>query len=188
MRNMSFGRLGALVAGTAACMVALALPATALTLGISLGNGPLLHVADCRSVALARNVNYDMLFSSNTTGALPTKVSGVVDGSLNLCWDLNVRALSDVKVNAETAAAITSLINGLLQQSDASKICSSINLVLNAGVTGTVSASVKAHVSLNGAPPVDWAQDIAKDIAVSPNGENIVWKACVDTSGNVTAS
>ena len=169
-------------------MVALALPATALTLGISLGSGPLLHVADCRSVALTRAVNYDMSFSSNTTGVVPLKVSGVVDGSIELCWDLTVKALSDVKVTTQTYASLTTLVNSLLTQSDASKVCTAINLVAAGGVTGSVSASVHANVSVAGAPPVAWSHDFAKDLNIAPNGENITFKACADTSGNVSAS
>lgn len=178
-------RLGGLILGTAIGMVALALPASAL--GISLG-GSLLHLEDCRSVALARAANYDFEFSSNTTGPVPVHVAGVVDGSLTLCWSLDVKALSSVNVVTDTWVTAQGVLNGILTGTDASKVCTALRLTLGSGVTGKVTATSHANVAVDGAPPAVWDHTFAKDISVSPQGEDIVFKGCADTSGNVTTA
>src|SRR2546430_1026547 len=83
-------------AGVALLLAVGAVPASGLSVGI-FGSGTLLHVADCRTAALARHAAYDLDFSSNTTGPLPVHVAGVVDGSMTLCYSLDVKALTSVQ-------------------------------------------------------------------------------------------
>lgn len=189
MRNVSIRRVAGVVAGSVVGLVAFALPASALSIGgISIGGTALVHVADCRSAALARSAGYNMDFSSNTTGPLPIHVGAVADASLKLCYSLDVKSASSVNVVTETYVTVEGVVSGLLTQTDASKVCTAIKLTVGPGVDGTVSASTHAHVLVDGAPPVDWDHEFAEDLDVPSVGENIVLRACADSSGSITTT
>ena len=180
-------RLAGAAAGAAFLLAAGALPASAL--GIQLfGQSTLIHVDDCRSAALARQVAYDLDFSSNTTGPLPVHVAAVVDGSMTLCYSLDVKALTSIQTWIETNATVEGVVGGLLGTTDASKVCTTIHLKVAPGVKGTVTATASAHVAVDGAPPADWNHTFAKDVVVDSIGEDITLRQCVDTSGNLSAS
>jgi hypothetical protein len=79
-------RSGGIVTGALATIVAGALPASALGIGINLGgSSPLVHVEDCRSVAMARQAAYGFDFSSNATGPKHVQVGVAADASVDLC-------------------------------------------------------------------------------------------------------
>ena len=180
-------RVAGAAAGAAFLLAAGAVPASALTIGL-FGNATLLHVADCRTAALARQAAYDLAFSSNTTGPVPVHVAGVVDGSMTLCYSLDVTALSAIQTWIDSNVTVNGVVGGLLGTGDASKVCTTIHLKVAPGVKGTVSATAQAHVALDGAPPADWSDTFAKDVTVDSLGEDITLRQCVDTSGNVSAS
>lgn len=186
--QFSLRRLGLVAAGTAAALAVSALPAAAL--GISLGGsgGSLLRVNDCRSVALNRNLTYEIGFSSQTTGPAPVRVAVVADGSLTLCYDLKVNSVTAVQVSTWTDATVDAVVANLLNQSDASKVCTGIRLKTASGVTGTVTATARAYASVDGLPPVSWSDDFARDTVLTGPAEDIVFNACLDTNGGVSAS
>lgn len=189
MKSKSMKRLGGIVAGSIVGLVGLALPASALTIGgVTFGASPLVHVADCRSAALARSAGYDMELSSNTTGRMPVHVGAVADASLQLCYSLDVTTGSSVNVVTETYGTVEGVVDGLVTGTDGSGVCTAIRLTVGPGVHGTVSATTHAHLVVDGAPPLDWDHRFAEDLVVPVEGENIVLKACVDTSGSVSAS
>jgi hypothetical protein len=111
-----------------------------------------------------------------------------VDGSLKLCYSLDVKALTSIQTWIDSNVTVEGVVGGLLGTSDASKVCTAIHLKVAPGVKGTVSASAQAHVSVNGAPPADWSHDFAKDVVVDSLGEDITLRQCVDTSGKLSAS
>lgn len=186
MRNVSFKHVGTTILGTAASMVAFALPASAL--GVSLGGSNVIHIDDCRSVSLARQAAYDFAFSSNSTGPQTVHVADVVDGALTLCYSLDVKAVTDFSIVTQADVTVAGVVSGLVSQTDASKVCTEIRLKVGPGVRGTVSASTRLHVSADGAPPADWIHQFAEDVVVDSIGEDIVLKGCADTSGNVSAA
>ena len=188
MKSVSTKRLGGIVAGSIVGLVAFALPASALGITIGTPTGSLVHVADCRSVALSRAVGYDMDFSSNTTGPMVVHVGAVADASMTLCWDLDVKALSSVKVVTETYGTVEGAVNGLVTGTDGSGVCTTIRLTVGPGVDGTVSATTHAQVAVDGAPPADWDHAFAEDLEVPTVGEDITLRACVDSSGSVSTS
>jgi len=85
----------------------------------------------------------------------------------------------------ETYVTVEGIVSGLLTQTDASKVCTTIRLTVGPGVGGTVSASSHAHVAVDGAPPLDWDNEFAEDLEVPTVGEDIVLSACADSSGSV---
>jgi len=180
-------RVAGAAAGAAMLLAVGALPASALSLGL-FTNTTLLHVSDCRTAALARQAAYDLGFSSNTTGPVPVHVAGVVDGSMTLCYSLDVKALSSIQTWIDSNVTVNGVVGGLLGTGDASKVCTIIHLKVAPGVTGTVTATAQARVSVDGAPPADWSDTFGKDVAVNSLGEDITLSQCVDTSGNVSAS
>ncbi len=193
MKALSMRRFTGIIAGSVVALVGLALPASAL--GVSVGGvgigtptSSLVHVDDCRSAALSRAVGYDLEFSSKTTGPVPVHVNGVIDGSLTLCYSLDVASVSSVNVVAETYGTVEGAVNGILTGTDGGGVCTAIRLTVGPGVRGTVSATTHAQVAVDGAPPVDWDHEFAEDVDVSDIGEDITLKACVDTSGSVSAS
>ncbi len=191
MKALSMRRLTGIVAGSVVTLVGLALPASALSIGIAGIGTPsssLVHVADCRSAALTRAVGYNMEFSSKTTGPVPVHVNAVVDGSLTLCYSLDVAAPSSVNVAVETYGTVEGAVNGIVNGTDGSGVCTAIRLTVGPGVRGTVSATSHAHVAVDGAPPADWDHHFADDVEVNNLGEDITLKACVDTSGSVSVS
>jgi hypothetical protein len=173
-------------AGVAAALAAAALPASALTLGI--GGSSLLHVQDCRSVALTRQAAYDLGFSSTATGPIEVKTGVLADGSLTLCYNLYVNSLTAVQVTTWTNVTANTLVASLLGEADASRVCTAIDLHLWPGVTGTVSASASADVVVDGLPPFHWDDTFAKDTQVNGIGQDITLKGCYDTNGNATLS
>lgn len=182
----SLKRIGGVAALTLAATVAAAMPANALTIGV--GGSSLVHVADCRTVTISRSGNYAFDFSSTTTGPEHVQAGWVVDGSMTLCYSLDAASASSVNVSAWSDATVDAVLASILGASDASTVCSAIRLSVGPGVTGTVSASTAAHVSVNDAPPVDWNNVFAKNVSVSNLGEDIMFKGCMDTNGNVSAS
>ncbi len=189
MKSVSIKRLGGIVAGSIVGLVGFALPASALGIGgITVSPNPTMHVEDCRSVALARAAGYDMEFSSKTTGPVPVHVAAVANASLTLCWSLDVAVLSTVNVAVETYGTVEGVVNGIVTGTDGSGVCTAIRLTAGPGVHGTVTATAHAHVAVDGAPPVEWDNDFAEDLVVPDVGEDISLKACVDSSGSVSAS
>lgn len=185
--RLSARRLSGAAFGAAVLLAAGALPASAL--GIRLGGTPpTIHVEDCRSAALTRQLSYGMDFSSNTTGPVPVQVAGVLDGSITLCFSLDVNALTAIQTWTETNVTVDGVVGGLLGTADASKVCTAVHLKVAPGVKGTVTATSHAHLSVAGAPPVDWDHTFARQTVVDSIGEDIFLRACADTSGNVTAS
>jgi hypothetical protein len=184
-------RLTGIVAGSVVALVGLALPASALGIrigGLGTPTTSLVHVNDCRSAALTRAAGYNMEFSSKTTGPVPVHVNGVVDGSLTLCYSLDVAAVSSVNVVTETYGTVEGVVSGIVTGTDGSGVCTAIKLTVGPGVKGSVSATSHAHVAVDGAPPFDWDHQFAKDIVVDSLGEEVTLKACVDSSGSVSAS
>jgi hypothetical protein len=186
MSTFSMRRWAALAAGTIAGVVASALPASALTLG--LGGTSLLHVADCRSVALARQANYGFDFSSKSTGPQHVRAGLAADASIEICYSLDVLSGSSFSVTTDTLISANALVNSLLTQTDASKVCTALHFKALPGVKGTVSVSSHAHLLVDGLPPLDWDHEYVQDFALPSIGEDITLKMCADTSGNVTAS
>jgi hypothetical protein len=185
MNRSTLTRFAAVAVGAAIGITALTLPSSGLSFGLGLGGGStLLHVSDCRSVALARNVAHDIAFSSNTTGPQTIHVAAMVDGSLTLCYSLDVASL--LSVNVAVNAAVSS-VAGIINATDASTLCTAINLKVGPGVKGTVSASVHGTAIVDGTPQsID--EVFAKDIVIDKLGENIVLGACADTNGNTSVS
>jgi hypothetical protein len=178
-----------MAAMTVAATVAAALPASALTLGVGgLGGSTLVHVQDCRTVNIARQGNYGFDFSSKATGPQHVETGFMVDGSMTLCYSLDVASLSSVNVTTWTDATLDALVASLLGETDASQVCSAIRLQVGPGVHGTVSATSHADIAVSGQPPVVWDHVFAKDVQVDNLGEDIMFKACTDTNGNVSAS
>ena len=189
MKSVSIKRLGGIVAGSVVGVVGFALPASALGIGgITVSPNPVVHVEDCRSVALARAVGYDMDFSSKTTGPLPVHVGAVADASMTLCYSLDVAAVSNVQVTTQTYGTVEGVVNGILTGTDGSGVCTAIRLTVGPGVHGTVTATTHAHVAVDGAPPADWDHQFAEDLVIPEMGEDITLRACVDSSGSVSAS
>jgi hypothetical protein len=185
MSFISGRRSMAVAAGIAAAMAA-AVPASALTLGA--GGTSLLHVQDCRSVALTRQAAYDLGFSSTSTGPVDVHTGMLADGSLTLCYNLNVNSLTAFNVTTWSNVTANSLVASLLGEADATRVCTAIDLHVWPGVTGTVTASASADVVVDGAPPFHWDDTLAKDVQVNTLGEDIVLKGCIDTSGNASLS
>ena len=185
MNRSTFKRFAAVAAGAAIGITALALPSTGLSFGLGLGStSTLLHVSDCRSVALARNVSQNIAFSSTTTGPRTLHVAALVDGTLTLCWSVDVTSLTSVNVAVD--AAVSSLA-GMINATDASTVCSAIRLAVGPGVKGTVSASLHGTAVVDGTPQaID--EDFAKDVVINNLGETITFGACTDTNGNTTMS
>jgi hypothetical protein len=187
MRIFSMKRLGIVTAVAAAGVGAAVLPASAL--GIGIGGSSLLHVQDCRSAAFARQANYDVSFSSKTTGPVKAHVGAMTDGALTLCYSLDVSSLSSVQVSTASDVSVNGVVSGLVNQSDASWVCTNIHLKVAPGVRGTVSATAHAHAVVDGVPtPVEWSNTFAKDVQVSDVGEDIVLQACGDTSGQASVA
>lgn len=187
MRKITLTRVTAVLAGTVMGAVAGAVPASALGLRIG-GGDSLVHVEDCRSVALAREAHYGFDFSSKTTGPRQVQVGLAADGSITLCYSLDVVSLSSFSVTTHSDLSVNGIVSGLLTQTDASKVCASINLKAAPGVRGTISATAHAHVLVDGAPPVDWNDTFAKDIVLDSVGEDITFRTCADTAGNVSVA
>lgn len=180
-----------MAAGAVMGIVAAALPASALGLGInlgSLGGTSVVHVEDCRSVAMARQGSYGFDFSSNATGPRHVGVGVSADASIDLCWSLDVASPSSVQVTTVSDLAVDGITSGLLTQSDASKVCATIRLHVDPAVKGTVTATTHAHVLVEGAPPLDWDDTLTRDTTVSGIGEDITLAMCADTGGQVSAS
>ena len=189
MSIFSKRRLGGIVTGALATIVAGALPASALGLGINLGgSSPLVHVEDCRSVAMARQAAYGFDFSSQATGPKHVEVGAAADASVDLCWSLDVASPTSIQVWTESDLSVNGILSGLLTQTDASKVCATVHLKTAPGVKGTVTAEAHAHVLVEGAPPLDWNDTLTRETVVDGIGEDIVLKMCADTSGNVSAS
>ncbi len=186
MRTLTLKRVGSMLAGTVMGAVAGAFPASALGLGI--GGGSLLHVEDCRSVALARQASYGYDFSSNATGPQHVQVALAADGSITLCYKLDVASPTSFSISTQNNLSVNGVLSGLLTQTDASKVCTAIHLKVAPGVKGTVTATAQAHVAVDGAPPADWSHTFAKDVVVDSLGEDIVLRSCADTSGQISAS
>jgi hypothetical protein len=179
-------RRSLVVAAGVAAALAAALPASALTLGV--GGTSLLHVQDCRSVALMRQAAYDFGFSSTTTGPVDVRAGVVADGSLTLCYNLNVNSLTAFNVTTWTNVTANTVVASLLGEADASRVCTAIDLHVWPGVTGTVTASVNADVMVDGAPPAHWDDTLGKDVQVNNLGEDITLKGCIDSNGNASLS
>ena len=184
MMKASLRRVGGAVLAGGLIVGGSALPARAL--GISLS--PTVHVADCRSAALARQAAWDFDFSSKTTGPLPVHVGAAADALVSLCYSLDVTPGTAVDVTTETFVTVDGVVNGLLTGSDGSKVCTALKLTVAPGVHGTVTATSHAHVLVDGAPPADWDHLFAKDVTVDSLGENISLRMCADSSGNVTTN
>jgi hypothetical protein len=188
MSIFSMRRLGGIVTGAFATVVAGALPASALGIGVNLLPTPVVHVEDCRSASMARQAAYGFDFSSQTTGPKRVQVGVAADASIDLCWSLDVNALSSVQVSTVSDLSVDGLVSGLLYGTDASKVCTTIHLKVAPGVKGTVTANAHAHVLVDGAPPLDWNDTLTRNTVVDGIGEDITLKMCADTSGNVSAS
>lgn len=185
MSTRSFVRLAGVAAGAVVALAA-AVPASALSTGVD--DGGLVHVEDCRTVDFARGVDQDIDFSSNSTGPVQVTVAGEADGSITLCYDLDATVASAVDVDTWTDATVDAVLGNLLGEADASRVCSAVRLQVAPGVTGTVSATSHAYVSVDGAPPAEWDHTFADDVVVDNLGEDIVLKACTDTEGNTSTS
>lgn len=188
MSIFSMRRLGGIVTGALATVVAGAMPATALGIGINLGPTPTVHVDDCRSAAVARQASYGFDFSSQTTGPKHVQVGAAADASIELCWSLDVTALANVQTWTVNDLSVDGLVSGLLYGTDASKVCTTIHLKVAPGVKGTVTAKTHAHVLVDGLPPLDWNDTLTRDTTVSGVGEDITLSMCADTAGNVSAA
>lgn len=186
MGTLLMKRLGAATLGAIATMTAGVLPAGAL--GISVGGSSLVHVNDCRSVALARQAGYDFEFSSNTTGPRAVHAAVASDGSLTLCYSLDATTASAVQLSTWTDVTVDLLVANILGEADAGRVCSAIRLQVAPGVRGTVSATSNAQVAVDGQPPVAWNHTFAKDVTVDSVGEDIVLKGCVATDGSASVS
>ena len=177
-------RFAVAAAGAAIGITALALPSTGLSFGLGLGTSSLLHVNDCRSVAVARNVAQSVAFSSTTTGPKVIHVAAMVDGTLTLCYSLDVTSLTSVNVAVD--AAVTS-VAGIINATDASSVCTDIRLSVLPGVKGTVTASLHGTAVVDGTPQaID--EVLGKDVTINTLGETITLGACTDTNGNTTVS
>ena len=188
MSIFSMRRLGGIVTGAMATIVAGALPAAALGIGINLGPAPLVHVEDCRSAAMARQASYGFDFSSQTTGPKHVGVGVAADASIDLCWSLDVASPTSIQTWTVNDLSVNGILSGLLSGTDASKVCTTIHLKVAPGVKGTVTAKTHAHVLVDGLPPVDWNDTLTRDTTVSGVGEDITLTMCADTSGNVSAA
>jgi hypothetical protein len=186
MRTLTLKRVSTMLAGTVIGAIAGAFPASALSLG--LGGSSLVHIEDCRSVSLARQAAYGFDYSSNTTGPQHVGVALAADGSLTLCYSLDVASASSVSISTHSDLSLNGVVSGLLNQTDASKVCASINLKAAPGVKGTVTAVASAHVLVDGLPPADWSNAFARNTEINSIGEDITFKTCADTAGNVSAA
>lgn len=182
--NKALRRVGGAVLAGGLMVAGSALPARGL--GISLS--PTVHVEDCRSASLARQAGWDFDFSSKTTGPLPVHLAAAADAWIELCYSLDVKPLTIVDVVTETWVTVEGVVNGLLTGTDGSKVCTALKLAVAPGVKGTVSAKSVAHLTVDGAPPVEWKHDFARNTEVSSVGEDIQLRMCADTSGNVATS
>jgi hypothetical protein len=186
MSTLSMRRLGGIVTGALATVVAGALPATALGIGINLGPTAVVHVEDCRSAAMARQASYGFDFSSQTTGPRHVQVGVAADASVELCWSLDVTTPTSIQVWTTSDLSVDGLVSGLVYGTDASKVCTTVHLKVAPGVKGTVTAKTHAHVLVDGLPPLDWNDTLTRDTTVSGIGEDITLSMCADTSGNVS--
>ncbi len=181
-------RLGGIVTGALATIVAGALPATALGISVNVGPTPLVHVEDCRSAAMARQAFYGFDFSSQTTGPKHVQVGLAADASVDLCWSLDVASPTSVQAWTVSDLSVDGIASGLVSGTDASKVCTTVHLKVGPGVKGTVTAKTHAHLLVDGLPPVDYDDTMTRDTTVSGIGEDITLTMCADTSGNVSAS
>ena len=184
MNRLTTKRLAAVAAGAAIGITALALPSTGLSFGLGLGTSSLLHVNDCRTVALARNVAQNVAFSSTTTGPRTVHVAAMADGSLTLCYSLDVTSLTSVNVAVDAAV---SSVAGIINETDASSACTAIRLSVLPGVKGTVTAAVHGTVVVDGTPQ-SVNEVLGKDVTINTLGETITLGACTDTNGNTSIS
>ena len=184
MNPSTFKRLAVAAAGAAVGITALALPSTGLSVGLGLSGSSLLHVSDCRTVALSRNVAENVAFSSTTTGPQTLHVAAMADGSLSLCYSLDVNSVT--AVNAAVDAAVTS-VAGIVNATDASTVCTDIRLTVAPGVHGTVTAAVDGTAVVDGTPQAVH-EVLGKDVTVNTLGETITLGACTDTNGNTSVS
>jgi hypothetical protein len=184
MNTSTLKRLAVVAAGAAVGVTALALPSTGLSFGLGLGSSSLLHVNDCRTVALARNVAQNVAFSSTTTGPQTLHVAAMADASLTLCYSLDVNSLTAANIAVD--AAVNS-VAGIINQTDASSVCTDIRLTVAPGVHGTVTASFDGTAMVDGIPQ-SVHQVLGKDVTVNTLGETITLGACTDTNGNTSLS
>ncbi len=187
MSILSIRRLGGIATAAMATLVAAALPASALTIGVKVGPSTLLHVEDCRSAAMARQASYGFDFSSNATGPRRTAVGVAADASVDLCWSLDVASPTSIEVSVEEDVTVDRVVSGLLTGTDASKACTTVHLKVAPGVRGTVTATTHAHVLVDGAPPLDWNDTLTRNTVVDGVGEDITLRMCADSSGSVSA-
>ncbi len=188
MSILSTRRLGGIVTGAVAAVVTAALPASALTVRIGTAPTTLLHVEDCRSAAMARQASYGFDFSSQTTGPRHVHVGVAADASVELCWSLDVASPTSIQVWTTDDVSVDGLVSGLVNGTDASKVCTTVHLKVAPGVKGTVTATTHAHVLVDGLPPLDWNDTLTRDTTVSGIGEDITLSMCADTSGNVSVA
>ncbi len=188
MSILSTRRLGGIVAGAITTVVAAALPASALGIGIKVGPSTLLHVEDCRSAAMARQASYGFDFASNATGPKHVHVGLAADASVDLCWSLDVASPTSIQVWTEENVSVDGVVSGLLTATDASTVCTTVHMKVAPGAKGTVTAKTHAHVLVDGAPPLDWNDTLTRETVVDGVGEDITLRVCADTSGSVSAS
>lgn len=188
MSILSTRRLGGIVTGAIAAVVAAALPASALSIATNSEPTTLLHVEDCRSAAMAREASYGFDFSSNATGAKHVEVGVSADASIELCWSLDVASLTSIEVWTEEEVSVDGVLSGLVSGADAGSVCTTVHLKVAPGVHGTVTATTHAHVLVDGSPPLDWADSLTRNTVVDGIGEEITLRMCADSSGGVSAS
>ena len=181
-------RLGGIVTGALTTIVAGALPAAALGIGVNLGLSPVVHVEGCRSAEIARQASYGFDFSSRTTGPEHVHVGVAADASVELCWSLDVASPGTVEVWTTNDVSVNGVVSGLVSGTDAGKACTTVQLKVAPGVEGTVTAETHAHVLVDGAPPLDWNDTLTRESTVSGVGEDITLTMCADTSGNLSAA
>ncbi len=188
MSMLSTRRLGGIVTGAIATVVAAALPASALTVAVDTAPTTPVHVEDCRSAAMDRQASYGFDFSSSTTGPKHVEVGLSAEASVDLCWSLDVASPTSIEVWAEEDVTVHGVVSGLLSGTDASKVCTTVHLKVSPGVRGTVTATTHAHVLVDGAPPLKWDDTLTRDTVVDGVGEDITLSMCADTSGSVSSS
>jgi hypothetical protein len=170
----------ALAATAAATLVAPLSPARAAT-----------TVADCRSVALARDLSYAVDLSSTRTG--PMTLSATVHGSaaFEVCYSLMVATGTAVSLGLEADATLTGTVDGILSGTDGAVACATVRVAVAGQAEGTVTASIRDTVLASSPllPPVTWNHSLTKETTVpAGEGEDIRARVCVDSSGSVSAS
>ncbi len=149
-----------------------------------------LTVADCRSVALARDGNVELSLGTLTTGDRTVEAGAGVASALRVCWSLTA---DSGLVPTVTPPTIT--VTPMPPDPDDTRVCTGLEVGISAttAVRGSVTASITggADASALGTTAGGSAAatlTVPVDLPTPPAQERVRARACASTTGDVSVS